>query len=70
MFLNGNQNHGNTNCEKERVMRLILEIQRFNSKTDKEPAYQRYEVEVQPTERILDALMQIKSFQDPTLAFR
>jgi succinate dehydrogenase / fumarate reductase iron-sulfur subunit len=51
-------------------MRLILEIQRFNSKTDKEPAYVRYEVEVQPTERILDALMQIKSFQDPTLAFR
>jgi len=51
-------------------MKLILEIQRFNPKTDKEPAYQRYEVEVLPTDRILDALMHIKRFQDTTLAFR
>jgi len=51
-------------------MKIILEVQRFNPKTDKEPVCQRYEVEVQPTDRILDALVHIKNFQDPTLAFR
>ena len=51
-------------------MRLILEIRRFNPKADREPAFHRYEVDVEPTDRILDALVYIKSFQDTTLAFR
>jgi len=51
-------------------MKLILEIQRFNPQTDEEPTHQRYEVEVQPTDRILDALVHIRNFLDPTLAFR
>ena len=51
-------------------MRLILEVQRFNPKKDKEPSLQHYEVEVQPTDRILDALVHIKNFQDSSLSFR
>jgi len=51
-------------------MRLILEVQRFDPKKDKEPSLQHYEVEVQPTDRILDALVHIKNFQDSTLSFR
>jgi succinate dehydrogenase / fumarate reductase iron-sulfur subunit len=52
------------------MMRITLEIQRFNPKKDKEPFFQSFDVEVEPTDRVLDALMQAKRFQDGTLAFR
>jgi len=51
-------------------MKIILKIQRFNSEIDEKPEYQSYTVEVEPTDRLLDALMHIKRFQDGTLAFR
>jgi len=51
-------------------MRITLKIQRFNPETDSEPRFQEYGVEVEPTERILDALMSVKSEQDGSLAFR
>ncbi len=51
-------------------MKIILKIQRFNPEKDEKPAYQGYSVEVEPTDRILDALMQIKRFQDGSLGFR
>ena len=51
-------------------MEITLEIQRFNPERDREPAFQRYQVEVQPTDRVLDAIMQVKRFQDAGLAFR
>jgi succinate dehydrogenase / fumarate reductase iron-sulfur subunit len=47
-----------------------LKILRFNSEIDEKPQYQSYTVEVEPTDRLLDALMHIKRFQDGTLAFR
>jgi succinate dehydrogenase / fumarate reductase iron-sulfur subunit len=52
------------------MMKIILKILRFNSEIDEKPQYQRYTVEVEPTDRLLDALMHIKRFQDGTLAFR
>ena len=52
------------------MMKIILKILRFNSEIDEKPQYQSYTVEVEPTDRLLDALMQIKRFQDGTLAFR
>jgi len=52
------------------MMKIILKIQRFNSEIDEKPEYQSYTVEVEPTDRLLDALMHIKRFQDGTLAFR
>lgn len=51
-------------------MKIKLEIRRFNGETDKEPSYKVYEVDAEPTERILDLLMHIKRYQDGTLAFR
>jgi len=51
-------------------MKIRLEIQRFNQETDKEPRYDSYEVDADPTDRILDLLMEIKMFQDGTLSFR
>ena len=51
-------------------MKIILKIQRYNPDTDKVPYIQDYEVETDPNERLLDALMQIKRFQDGSLGFR
>ncbi len=51
-------------------MDVTLKIKRFNPETDKEPRYQDFTVETEPDERILDALMRIKRFQDGTLGFR
>ncbi len=51
-------------------MNIILKIQRFNPATDKQPYVQEYTVDVGPNERLLDALMQIKRFQDGSLGFR
>ena len=51
-------------------MKIILDIKRFNPETDKEPRYQQYEVDVTPTDRVLDALVLVKRTQDGSLAFR
>ena len=51
-------------------MKITLQIQRYNPENDKQPAFKDYAVEVQPTDRVLDALMQVKNYQDGTLAFR
>jgi len=51
-------------------MKIILKIQRFNPDTDEAPYLQEYEVEANPNERLLDALMQVKRFQDGSLGFR
>jgi len=51
-------------------MKIILKIQRYNPDTDKAPYFQEYTVEAEPNERLLDALMKIKRFQDGSLGFR
>lgn len=51
-------------------MKIILKVQRFNPETDTKPRFQEYTVEVNPNERLLDALMQVKRFQDGSLGFR
>lgn len=51
-------------------MNIILKIQRYNPDIDQAPYYQEYTVEVEPTERLLDALMKVKRFQDGSLGFR
>lgn len=51
-------------------MEIILKIRRYNPETDESPSYHEYKVDVEPTERILDALMRIKQDQDSTLSFR
>lgn len=51
-------------------MNIVLDIQRYNPEQDASPYYQRYEVEAEPTDRVLDVLMYIKRFLDGSLTFR
>ena len=51
-------------------MKVNLEIQRFNPETDSAPHFRTYSVEVEPTDRVLDALVDVNRNQDGTLAFR
>jgi succinate dehydrogenase / fumarate reductase iron-sulfur subunit len=51
-------------------MKIVLRIRRFDPETGKEPRDKDYAVEVEPTDRILDALMQVKNEQDGSLSFR
>jgi succinate dehydrogenase / fumarate reductase iron-sulfur subunit len=51
-------------------VKITLQIQRYNPETDGKPYFKNYAVEVEPTDRVLDALMQVKNYQDGTLAFR
>jgi succinate dehydrogenase / fumarate reductase iron-sulfur subunit len=50
-------------------VKITLQIRRFDPEVDREPYFQDYSVEVEPTDRVLDALIQIKNM-DGTLAFR
>jgi succinate dehydrogenase / fumarate reductase iron-sulfur subunit len=58
------------NILAEKEMKIWLEIRRFNPETDKEPHFQKFEVEAEPTDRLLDTLMKVKRVQDPSLALR
>lgn len=51
-------------------MNIILKIQRYNPATDNKPYVQEYTVDVGLNERLLDALMKVKRFQDGSLGFR
>lgn len=56
--------------KKDLRMNITLDIQRFDPERDTEPRRQAYKVDVQPTDRVLDALMHIARHVDGTLAFR
>ncbi|WP_188718838.1 succinate dehydrogenase iron-sulfur subunit [Agrococcus terreus] len=45
-------------------------VRRYDPEVDDEPRWVDYDVQMYPTERILDALHRIKWEQDPSLAFR
>ena len=51
-------------------MKVMLRIQRFDPEADAKPHWKEYKVDVEPTDRLLDALHQVKWYQDGTLAFR
>ena len=51
-------------------MQVTLRIQRLNPEIDERPHWKEYQVEVEPTDRLLDALHQVKWHQDGTLTFR
>lgn len=58
---------------RERVsvlMKIKLRIRRFNPETDKKPWWGKYDVEAEPTDRVLDALHYVKWYQDGTLTLR
>ena len=47
-----------------------LRVKRYNPETDKRPHWQEFEVEAEPTDRVLDALHTAKWTVDGTLSFR
>ena len=51
-------------------MHVTIKIQRYNPESDPKPYWAGYEIEVEPTDRLLDALHQVKWYHDGTLAFR
>jgi len=51
-------------------MEVTFKIKRFNPETDTEPYWQEYQVDVEPKERVLDALLHIKRTMDGTLTLR
>jgi len=52
------------------ISTVNLKIRRFNPELDNEPHWETYEVEVQPGDRLLNLLMNIKGYSDGTLTFR
>jgi succinate dehydrogenase / fumarate reductase, iron-sulfur subunit len=51
-------------------MKIVLRVRRFLPGTDPAPHDRDYTVEVEPTDRVLDALLKVKSEQDGSLSFR
>jgi succinate dehydrogenase / fumarate reductase, iron-sulfur subunit len=49
---------------------VTLRIKRFNPEVDVKPAFKEYSLDVEPTDRVLDALFRIKWHQDGSLTFR
>lgn len=52
------------------ALRVTIHVRRFNPEKDSRPYWARYEVDVEPTDRLLDALHQIKWRIDGSLSFR
>ena len=51
-------------------MNVELKIKRYNPEQDKKPHWETYDVQVEETDRVLDALHEVKWHQDGTLSFR
>lgn len=52
------------------MMKAHLKIKRFNPEKDTKPWWGEYDVEVQPTDRVLDALHEVKWHHDGSLTLR
>ncbi|MHB1132190.1 MAG: succinate dehydrogenase iron-sulfur subunit [Chloroflexota bacterium] len=51
-------------------MRVTLVIQRFDPEKDEKPHHESYEIEAEPTDRLLDALNYVKWHIDGSLTYR
>ncbi len=51
-------------------MIVTLKIFRWDPQKEGKPSYQRFEVEADPMDRLLDCLIRVRADQDTTLAFR
>ena len=49
---------------------MRISVYRYNPETDKEPRFQRYDVECREEWVVLDALNHVKETLDPTLSYR
>lgn len=55
---------------KGKHVEVTLRIKRFNPEQDQKAHFEEYKVEVEGTDRVLDALNQVKWYQDGTLTYR
>lgn len=51
-------------------MKIILKIQRFNPGEDSVPHFADYPIDARPEDRLLDSLMYVKFYVDPSLSLR
>ena len=51
-------------------MKVKVKIRRFNPEQDRRPYWAEYTVKAEPTDRVLELLIQIKGYQDGSLTFR
>ena len=51
-------------------MRVHFRIKRFDPATDQKPYFKDYEVDLEPTDRVLDGLNEINWYQDRQLTYR
>lgn len=51
-------------------MKVTLRVFRYNPETDKKPHYEKYQIEAEATDRVLDLLEFVKGYHDGTLSFR
>jgi succinate dehydrogenase / fumarate reductase iron-sulfur subunit len=52
------------------TMDVSLRIRRYDPEVDQEPHVETYELEAEPSDRILDLLNQVKWYQDGSLSYR
>lgn len=52
------------------MKKVTLKLFRYNPETDKKPYYDTFELEAEPTDRVLDLMEQVKGYHDGTLSFR
>ena len=51
-------------------MQVTIKVFRYNPEKDKKPHYETYQLEADPTDRVLDLLEKVKGYKDGTLSFR
>ncbi len=51
-------------------MDITLRIKRYNPDIDVKPHFEEYKVEAEPTDRVLDALNELKWYKDGTITYR
>ena len=51
-------------------MQVTIKVFRYNPEKDKKHRYETYELDADPTDRVLDLLEKVKGYKDGTLSFR
>jgi succinate dehydrogenase / fumarate reductase, iron-sulfur subunit len=51
-------------------VQVTLRIKRYDPEKDVKPVFREYSIDCEPTDRVLDALNQVKWYQDGTLTYR
>lgn len=52
------------------LVKVTVEIKRFDPERDDKPHWESYDVEMEPTDRVLDALHEVKAHHDGSLSLR